>query len=44
MVEAKGRRSQRESREKMEEVGKKQAKEEENGRDKKSGRGMGNLG
>ena len=44
MVEAKGRRGQRKSREKMEGARKEQAKEKENSGDKKSGRGMGNLG
>ena len=40
MAEAKRRRGKRRSREKIGRVG----KEEENGRDKKNSRGMGNLG
>jgi len=44
MVEAKGRRDKRRSREEMGKVGKEEAKRGENSKDKKSSREMGNLG
>ena len=42
--ETKGKKGKRRNGEEMERAGKEEAEGEENGRDKKSSRGMGNLG
>ena len=44
MAEEKGRRGKRRSRKKIGRAGEEEAKREENGRDKKSSKEMGNLG
>ena len=44
MVEAKGRKGKRRSREETRRAGKEKTKGKENSKDKKSSRGMGNLG